>query len=349
MRYWYLPLPSFPRSLEVLAFGLLAAGMARRGGADLTISFDGGAGSDVVRCERAPHVSYLEAARRWKGRAACAARVFSPRHAALSRMEALGFCSRRLRRVLAVSGLVGDDLARRFSVPRSKIEVLYNGVDQERFKTANNPRLGEDVRRHLGIDRASPVVLFIGNAFRREGLGKLLEAWSMLDHKPYLIVAGEDPAAASYHRLARRLWVERRVLFLGPRDDTPSLLAASDVLALPSLFDPFGNVVLEAMAAGLPVLTSARCGAAEVLPAPLQPFVVQHPDNPNEIAQRLNALLAGPRELGRIAQETAVQFTWERYGDRLTKLVEGLADVSSASSASDARLAPVEGRQGDRG
>jgi len=83
---------------------------------------------------------------------------------------------------------------------------------------------------------------------------------------PYLIAAGEDRAAASYHRLARRLWVERRVLFLGPREDTLSLvcLRPRDVLALASLFEPFGKVVLEAMAAGQPVLARARCGAAEL-------------------------------------------------------------------------------------
>jgi glycosyltransferase involved in cell wall biosynthesis len=74
----------------------------------------------------------------------------------------------------------------------------------------------------------------------------------------------------------------------------------------------------------LPVLTSARCGAAEVLPAPLQPFIVQDPANPTEIAQRLNALLAAPRELGQVAYEAAAQFTWEHYGDRLTKLIDRL-------------------------
>ncbi len=202
------------------------------------------------------------------------------------------------------------------------------------YKSALNPRLGEAVRRATwGFNRASQVVLFIGNGFGRKGLGKLLKAWPLLDRKPYLIEAGEDRAAASYQRLARQLWVERRVLFLGPREDTLSLLAASDVLALPSLFEAFGRVVLEAMAAGLPVLTSARCGAAELLPAPLQPFIVQDPTNLAEIAQRLEALLAAPRELGQIAHEAASQFTWERYGERLTKLINGLAEACSASSA----------------
>ncbi|HZY60699.1 MAG TPA: glycosyltransferase family 4 protein [Candidatus Binataceae bacterium] len=327
-----LPFLAFPRSLQVMGFGLLAARIARRAGADLTISFGRTADSDLIRCEGGAHISYLEAARRWESRRASAVRALSPYHAAQCRMEALGFRSQRLKRVLAISGLVGDDLAQRFAIPRAKIEVLYNGVDHQRFQPASDSRAGEEVRRYFGIDRAGQVVLFIGNGFGRKGLGKLIEAWPMLASQPYLIVVGEDHASAFYQRLARRLGVER-ILFLGRRDDTPGLLAAADVLALPSLFEAFGNVVLEGMAAGLPVLTSARCGAAEVLPAQLKPFVVQDPTNPGEISQRLDALLAAPHELGRIAHEAAAQFTWERYGSRFTELIGTLADAGSASLA----------------
>jgi UDP-glucose:(heptosyl)LPS alpha-1,3-glucosyltransferase len=176
----------------------------------------------------------------------------------------------------------------------------------------------------LGIDAAAPVVIFIGNGFARKGLKGLIQAWPMLAGQPYLIVAGHDRAPGFYWDLARRMGVERRVKLLGRRNDTANLLAASDALALPSLFEAFGNVVLEGMASGLPVLTSAPCGAAEVLPAQMQPFVVQDPMNPGEIAQRLNALLAAPRELGAIARATAEQFTWERYGSRLMDLIGGL-------------------------
>ncbi len=325
-----LPVPLFARSLEVLGFGLLAPRFARRDGADLTISFGRTVDSDLIRCEGGAHAAYLEAARQWESAAASAARALSPYHAAQCRMEALGFRSPRLRRVLPISRMVGDDLERRFAIPHSKIEALYNGVDHERFAANSNPRLGEEIRRRFGIDRSSQVALFIGNGFGRKGLGQLIEAWAMPDNKAYLMVAGEDRAASFYQRMARRLRVERRVLFLGKRNDIADLLVATDIVALPSLFEAFGNVVLEGMAAGLPVLTSARCGAAEVLPVQLQPFVVQDPMNPAEIAQRLAALLAAPRELGAIARAAAEQFTWERYGARLVELIDGLTMRRSA-------------------
>lgn len=323
MRVRRLRLPLFSRSLEVLGFGLLVSRFARRDGAELTISFGRTVDSDLIRCEGGAHAAYLEAARQWESGAASAARALSPYHAAQCRIEALGFRSPRLRRVLAISRLVGDDLERRFAIPHSKIEALYNGVDHERFKSASNPRLGEEIRRRFKIDRSSRVVLFIGSGFGRKGLGQLIEALAMADSQVYLMVAGEDRAEGFYQKMARRLHVERRVLFLGKRSDIADLVAAADIVALPSLFEAFGNVVLEGMAAGRPVLTSARCGAAEVLPPQLQPFVVQDPMNPAEIAQRLAALLAAPRELGAIARAAAEQFTWERYGARLVELIEG--------------------------
>ncbi len=189
----------------------------------------------------------------------------------------------------------------------------------------------DEVRRRWGSTPPLRVVIFIGSGFARKGLKGLIEAWPMLDAKPYLIVAGHDRAPGFYQTLARRLHVERRILFLGRRNDTADLLAASDALALPSLFEAFGNVVLEAMASGVPVLTGARCGAAEVLPAQLQPFVVQDPMNPAEIAQRLKAILEAPRELGQIARAAAEQFTWERYGNRLVELIAALTGSKRAA------------------
>ncbi len=320
-----LPFAGLTRSLEAIGFGLLAARFARRDGSGLTLSFGRSVDSDLIRCEGGAHAAYLAAARQWESRAASAARAMSPYHIAQCRIEAAGFRSPKLRMVLAISRLVGDDLERRFAIPRCKIHTLYNGVDHQRFKPAPDARLRAEVRRHLGIDPSSPLVLFVGSGYARKGAGQLIQAWPMLRGNPHLAVAGEDRAVGFYRRMARRLRVDDRVAFLGRRNDIAQLVAAADVVALPSLFEAFGNVVLEGMAAGKPVLTSARCGAAEVLPPPMQPYIVQDPMNPAEIAQRLQALLAAPAELGAILRAAAQPFTWQRYGARLVELIERAA------------------------
>jgi UDP-glucose:(heptosyl)LPS alpha-1,3-glucosyltransferase len=317
-----LPLPPFSRSLEVIGFGLLAARFARRDGADLIISFGRTIDSDLIRCEGGAHAAYLAAARQWEGRAASAARALSPYHRAQCRIEARGFTSPDLKMVLAISRMVADDLQRRFSIADSRMEVLYNGVDHERFAHASAAAMREDYRRRFGIDCAAPVALFVGNGFGRKGLGQLLQAWPAVNRRACLMVAGEDRAAPWYRRLAQRLGVADRVRFLGKRNDVADLMAAADVVALPSLFEAFGNVVLEAMAGGVPVLTSARCGAAEVLPPELQDFVVRNPLDSEEIACRLNALFAAPRELGAIARTAAARFSWREYGKRLLQVIE---------------------------
>src|SRR5579885_2518168 len=320
-----LPLPPFPRSLEVIGFGLMAARFARRDGADLTISFGRTIETDLIRCEGGAHAAYLAAARQWESRAASAARAISPYHRAQCRLEARGFGYPGLKMVLAISQLVAEDLQRRFSIAANRVQVLYNGVDHQRFACEAAAAMREDYRRRFGIDRAAPVALFIGNGFARKGLGQLLAAWPALDRRAWLLVAGEDRAAPSYRRQSQRLRVADRVLFLGKRNDVANLMAAADVVALPSLFDACGNVVLEAMAAGLPVLTSAQCGAAEVLPPELREFVVRNPLDAEEMACRLDALFAAPRELGPIARAAAARFTWQEYGKRLLQLIEEIA------------------------
>ena len=331
-----LPVPHPGRSLEVIAFGLLAARMGRRDGAQLTISFGRTVDNDLIRCEGGAHAAYLEAARQWERLAARAARAISPYHAAQCRLEAIGFRSSKLRRVLSISRMVGDDLERRFALPDSKVETLYNGVDRALLSKVSDPRLSEEIRRRLAIDPTTRVALFIGNGFGRKGLAQLIEAMAIAGGTACLMVAGEDRAAGHYRKLAERRGLGRRVIFLGKRNDVPDLLAAADIVALPSLFEAFGNVVLEGMAAGLPVLTSARCGAAEILPPQMHPFVVRDPLNPSEIASRLTGLFDASRELGPIARAAAAQFTWERYGARLVEVIEGLemhrpspADTSS--------------------
>src|SRR5579885_3077791 len=320
-----LPFAGLTRSLEAIGFGLLAARFARRDGSGLTLSFGRSVDSDLIRCEGGAHAAYLAAARQWESRAASAARAISPYHRAQCRLEARGFGYPGLKMVLAISQLVAEDLQRRFSIAANRVQVLYNGVDHQRFACEAAAAMREDYRRRFGIDRAAPVALFIGNGFARKGLGQLLAAWPALDRRAWLLVAGEDRAAPSYRRQSQRLRVADRVLFLGKRNDVANLMAAADVVALPSLFDACGNVVLEAMAAGLPVLTSAQCGAAEVLPPELREFVVRNPLDAEEMACRLDALFAAPRELGPIARAAAARFTWQEYGKRLLQLIEEIA------------------------
>lgn len=316
--------PRLGRTAALVRFALVAPALARRDGADLVLSFGRVIGADVMRSGGGAHRAYLRAARLWRGTAGAAAMQLSPYHRAQALIERLGFRSRRLRRAIAVSGFVRDQLIREFGLGASQVVTIYNGVDLETFY----PDADAGARHRAlegGAGGDAPLVAFVGNGFGRKGLEVLLRAIARLGGGPLLVVAGTDRASVRYQELARALSLERRVRFLGAHRDVPSLFRAADAFALPSFFEPFGNVVMEAMASGLPALTSSRSGVAEVVPALMRRFVVEDPSSPDEVAERLGALIQSRERLREAARAAAERFTWERYGEELLATLSALA------------------------
>jgi UDP-glucose:(heptosyl)LPS alpha-1,3-glucosyltransferase len=152
------------------------------------------------------------------------------------------------------------------------------GVDVSRFHPGRRELDGAMVRRELGIPLEQPVVLCVGTGFRRKGVDHLLAVWeSEPPAGAALVVVGNDQHLAAYRRRAAGL--RGPVVFTGPRADVERLYAAADAFTLPSMFDAFGMVVLEALAAGLPVVAARDIGAAEVLTGPLAELVVDEASN----------------------------------------------------------------------
>jgi UDP-glucose:(heptosyl)LPS alpha-1,3-glucosyltransferase len=314
--------PRLGRALGLLWFAHAAGAAARREGADLVLSFARIVDADILRSGGAAHASYVRAARQWQSRSARIAMRVSPYHRVQMLVERRGFASACFKRAIAVSDLVRDDLARTFALTPAQAVTLYNGVDLDRFFPEPEVAARGAIRREFGVEDARPTVMFVGNGFARKGLRFLIEAWPAIGDASRLIVIGTDQAAASYERLARRLDLEDRVKFLGRRADVERLMRGADVLALPSLFEPFGNVAMEAMAAGVPALTTVRCGVAEIMPASLGAYVVNEPTDRVELAARMNALIEASTSLKAAARAAAEEFTWERHARELLAIIE---------------------------
>ena len=141
-------------------------------------------------------------------------------------------------------------------------------------------RVAKFARRWISLTGA-PLVAFVGNGFGRKGLRFLIAAWPRVARGAHLLVVGADQKSRWYQREAIRLGVGARIHFAGPMSDVTQIFHGVDAVALPSLFEPFGNVVMEAMASGVPVLSSAQSGASELLPESLQRFVVRDPTDSN--------------------------------------------------------------------
>lgn len=305
------------RTAGLLSFAYGAPLAARRAGADLLLSFGRTVGADVMRSGGSAHISYLRAARQWCGAVEWRRMRASSYHRAQIFIERHGFLSPELKLAIAVSNLVRDDLMREFDLPANKVVTLYNGVDLERFMPAPEDSARQEIRSSLDITDGAPLVAFVGNGFGRKGLQFLIEAWPTVERGAHLLVVGADQKSRWYRRHAAQKGVGARVHFAGVRPDTTQIFHATDAAALPSLFEPFGNVVMEAMASGLPVLSSAQSGAAELLPEAMQRFVVRNPSDPSEIAEKMNALLDAVGELRGLARTTAEHYTWQRYAENL--------------------------------
>src|SRR5207247_1210909 len=249
------------RLVRLLSFAALAPRLVARERWDAVVGFGRTPRQDMVRVGGGTHRSYLarmEAAglrRRWRG----------PYHRAVLRLETRAFAPGAYRRVLAVSARVRDEVAADYRVPRERIRVLYNGVDLERFHPARRATLGPAARRALGLADGERVCAAIGSGFARKGFDLLLRLWREAPPRDTaLVLVGDDERLASYRRQAEALG--RRVRVTGPRPDVEAVLAAADVTCLPSRQEAFGNVVLEACAAGVPVVPTRRAG-----PGPLPP------------------------------------------------------------------------------
>jgi UDP-glucose:(heptosyl)LPS alpha-1,3-glucosyltransferase len=224
------------------------------------------AGCDIFRAGDGVHRAWLAERLRAGGRAERVAIAANPHHRYALAAEAKVFADPSLKAVICISQMVREDIRRHFAVPDAKLHVIYNAVDPREF--------GPGVRHHraatrarLGLADTDVAFLFVGSGFARKGVPVALRALARLPDRARLVVVGRDKDPARYESLARRAGVSGRVVFAGPQQDPRPYLGAADAFVLPTLYDPLGNAVLEALACGLPVVTSRRCGAGELVAA----------------------------------------------------------------------------------
>lgn len=238
-----------------------------------------------------------------------------------------------LQRVIGISQMVKDQIIRRYNLPPEKISVLYNGINPD----ALNPGLRDDpikTKQELGLPLEALTVLFIGNDFARKGLTYLIQMFGLLPATLPLIllVAGKDKHEKDYRQLARRLGCDHRIHFLGYQKNVSRLYTVADLFILPSVFDPFGSVVLEALYCGTPVITGPSVGASELIVNANNGYVV--PDyKPQTLAQAILKFYSHENrdKMSANAFETAVDYCWDIHMKRLeTILLEVMEEKRNA-------------------
>ena len=219
---------------------------------------------DVYRAGDGVHRTWLDqrlrgasALRRWLTAA-------SPYHRYVLGIERRLFASPLLKAVICNSKMVQSDIGKRFGLSEDRLPVVYNPVDSEAFSPALRIHRAA-VRDKLGVPESATVFLLVGSGYARKGVATAIRALARLPESCYLLVVGRDKSRGRYKLLARRLGIASRVALAGEQDDPKPFYGAVDAFVLPTLYDPCPNAALEAMACGLPIITSTSCGAAELV------------------------------------------------------------------------------------
>lgn len=226
--------------------------------------------------------------------------------------------------IACVSDLVRRQIAQRFPAAAPAARVVFNGVDAEPLPPDAAASARAEWRRRLEIGHR-PLVLFAAHNFRLKGLAALIDAAAVARRRgsPWrIVVAGRD-RAGPFRRLAARRGVADSLTFLGPQDELRGLYAAADVLAHPTWYDPCSRVVLEALLHGLPVVTTKRNGAAEVVDDSLG-RVIDSPSDPLALCDAVAAALALPRPSAAHAARQQ-RLSMRRHADELLDLLRQAA------------------------
>ncbi|RLA86409.1 MAG: hypothetical protein DRG31_00260 [Deltaproteobacteria bacterium] len=190
-----------------------------------------------------------------------------PYHRLILDIERKGFTSPWVKKIIANSKLVKKEVMEFYGVPQEKIAVVYNGVEWEALQRPFLEALmgKEGLRRRMNLDPSAFYFLFVGNGFERKGLGPTIKALRFLPKDVSLLVVGYDKREGNYRKLASELGLQQRVIFYGPQRDVHRFHQVADAFILPTLYDPFSNATLEALAMGLFVITTSDNGCSEVL------------------------------------------------------------------------------------
>ncbi|MDL1985186.1 MAG: glycosyltransferase family 4 protein [Deltaproteobacteria bacterium] len=246
-----------------------------------------------------------------------------PRRIALSYLEHRIFVDKGCKIVMTNSELVKRNIIEHYRVDPENIVVIYNGVNTSRFNPKVKEKFRSSLREKYGIKKEELVLIFVSNDFKLKRLDLVLEAMAFLkNNKIRLFVIGADNHR-TYRRWSDNHSMGKQILFLGPKSNIEKYYAGSDIFVLPTLYDAFANVCLEAMACGLPVITTDSNGAADLISDNENGYILKT-QKADELAAGIKALepLSNRTRMGDNAAAKAACFTMEKHVTKVLKLYE---------------------------
>jgi len=321
LRVHELPPPRGPRWLRPWRFSASVRTALDRDRPQVSVGFDKVYGTDIyyplggLQPASAAH-NLLKYRSRWQRSVAGITRSLDLAHRSFARLERRTLLGPKPPLLVVNSRMVREHAERYYGIPPEKVRVIPNAIDPARFNERDRPRLRAEERRRLGVGPGEVVAAFVAMNYRLKGLEPLLHAVARVPtYLPFRLLVVGSPRKRPWERLARRLGVARRVQFVGPSADVRRVYFAADFHVHPTFYDPCSGVVIEALACGLPVVTSRYNGAADLMQPPREGFVLDEPHNHAALADAMIALIDPVRRdtCGRSARQAAAAWTIDHH------------------------------------
>ncbi len=314
---------------------------AAEGGIDCTVGFINTWHQDVLIPQGGVHAASLEAnARRfpagWRRRLYVAGKQANPKRWIYRAIEAKQYDPARGTRFVAVSAMVRGHLERHQGVSRDRVDVIPNAIDAGRLSVPDRMETRREFRGRFGLGDGDLVALFVGHNYALKGLGPLLQALALRmsrdrSGRPIHLVACGGGDVGPYRSLVERLGLAKTVHLAGFQPDIRPPFWASDFFVLPTYYDPCSLVVFEALACGLPVITTACNGAGELITEGREGFVVPRPDAHAVLADSLDRMTddAARGAMSEHATRLGREQSFDRHVARLLEVFDRVAEAKA--------------------
>jgi UDP-glucose:(heptosyl)LPS alpha-1,3-glucosyltransferase len=263
-------------------------------------------------------------------------RVFTPRRARTAAVERQMIEATAPPLVLCISEYVKGIVREWYPLDDAHLPILFNAVDTRKYDPAARPEARATARARYGLSADHTVALFVGQDYERKGLqeaigalGRLRENGTLPDRLKLLVIG--RPSGAKYVALAERLGVAHAVIMGGHTDDAYGAYAAGDFLVLPTKHDPCSLVVLEALAMGVPVISTRFNGACEIMAPGRHGFVLDDPADIAALAVAMRSLSNREQRLPMAAAclELRPGLSWERHIDGMLAIYDRVRSPSA--------------------
>jgi UDP-glucose:(heptosyl)LPS alpha-1,3-glucosyltransferase len=245
--------------------------------------------------------------------------------------EKKGIENPALKMILPVSTLVKNALTQHYAVSENRISVMHPGVSLDRFTRLNAMSCRKRIRARHGLEASDVVICFVGMNFEIKRLDLVIQGIAGMPQEgfsaplPTLLIVGKG-ATGPYLKMANDLGIGNRVIFAGVTDEIEAYYPACDIFVMPSRMDTFGLVVLEAMAAGLPVVISSTVGASDIVIHGETGLILPKNPSARDMAASLIRLmrLEVRQSMGEAARKVAANHDWDKVAARMAEIYRSL-------------------------